>query len=70
MMEAAISKSAKLIETQIEMILHVRTAWQLFDSSPLEEPKSLHQVPTERATSSAYASAEAMTDRIPFSQSA
>ena len=34
MMEAAVSKSAKLLETQIEMILHVRSAWQKLDAGP------------------------------------
>src|ERR1700752_76137 len=32
MIEAAGSKSAKLLETQIDMILHVRSAWQKLDA--------------------------------------
>lgn len=34
MIEAAASKSGKILETQIDMILHVRTAWQQLDSPP------------------------------------
>lgn len=41
MMEAAVKKSAPLIEAQIEMILHVRTAWQQHDvPRPQAQPMS------------------------------
>ena len=35
MMEASINKSAAVLDTQIDMILHVRSAWQQLDTSPL-----------------------------------
>jgi len=33
MMEAAVTQSASILDLQIEMILHVRTAWQQLDSA-------------------------------------
>jgi flagellar protein FliS len=70
MMEAAGSKSAKLLETQIEMILHVRTAWQLLDGAP----QRLTERPEKFAANQVYPSftPEPLPepDRIPFSQSA
>jgi len=66
MTEAAITKSASLLETQIEMILHVRSSWQHLDASPsLEKPAEL-AAKQESETSAA----ESKLDRIQFSQSA
>jgi flagellar protein FliS len=36
MMEAAVRNSAEMLETQIDMILHVRSAWQNLDTGPSE----------------------------------
>lgn len=70
MMEGSLTKSATLLETQINMILHVRSAWQLLDASPPQLPEESAEVLTNRATS-AYAQTPATEpERIPFSQSA
>ena len=70
MMEAAGTKSAKLLETQIDMILHVRSAWQQLDVSPLQIPETLAEVSMERVKLPSTPMYEAKPDRIPFSQSA
>jgi flagellar protein FliS len=70
MMEAAGTKSAKLLETQIDMILHVRSAWQQLDVSSLLIPEKLTEVPMERVKLPSTPMFEAKPDRIPFSQSA
>jgi len=68
-LEASISKSAAVLETQVEMILHVRSAWQQLDTAPppIEEKQS--DLPSEQIHSTYMPSVE-MADRIPFSQSA
>jgi flagellar secretion chaperone FliS len=70
MIEAAGTKSAKLLETQIEMILHVRTSWQMLDSSPPEVSQMSVEVPTERVKGVYTPAGEPEPDRIPFSESA
>lgn len=70
MMEAAGSKSAKLLETQIEMILHVRSAWQQLDSPPAQASETRVEVSVEK-TSARYATTlEIEPDRVRFSGSA
>jgi flagellar protein FliS len=72
MVEAAVKKSESLLDTQIEMILHVRAAWQMLDIASPSSPSlaSLdRRVPT-RPTSSYSDSADTETDRLRFSQSA
>jgi flagellar secretion chaperone FliS len=69
MMDAAGTKSAKLLETQIDMILHVRSAWQQLDASPLEQEKS-DEFPAEQVNIPFKVMLETKTERIPFSQSA
>lgn len=66
MLEAAAAKSAAVLETPINLILHVRSAWQQLDTTPHlvseDQPGRLNQ---------AYApGSDAMADRVPFSQSA
>jgi len=70
MMEAAGSKSAKVLETQIEMILHVRTAWQQLDGLPLPAKQNLEEAPVKQAYAPPRQGPESEPDRIPFSQSA
>jgi flagellar protein FliS len=70
MMEASATKSATLLEAQIEIILHVRSAWQLLDVSPPQVPEENAEVLTERAASTYTQSSGTGPDRIPFSQSA
>ena len=70
MMEAAGSKSAKLLETQIEMILHVRTAWQQLDASPQLVTERPEEVPAKQAYAHLTQGTETEPDRNKFSQSA
>ena len=69
MMEAAGTKSATLLETQIEMILHVRSAWQQLDTSSLPLSGSLWEAPAATATTRVSSLYESMPERIRFSQS-
>jgi flagellar protein FliS len=70
MMEAAVKKSATILEAQIDLILHVRSAWQQLDVAP--SPISVGQAALSREQrAEAYAAtAETKSERIPFSQSA
>jgi len=70
MTEASATKSATLLETQIEMILHVRSAWQLLDAAPPHSSKEGVEASTEKATSAYAPTSGTDPDRIPFSQSA
>jgi flagellar secretion chaperone FliS len=66
MMEAAGSKSARLLETQIEIILQVRSAWQKLDTGSPAVPA---EISTEQISTSSTSISEAKPERIPFSQS-
>jgi flagellar protein FliS len=70
MMEAAGSKSAKLLESQIEMILHVRAAWQQLDALPPLATERLEGVPAKQAYVPYTQEPEIEPERTPFSQSA
>jgi flagellar secretion chaperone FliS len=70
MLEAAGTKSPKLLETQIEMILHVRSAWQQLDAPPLQVSGSPGYPPTQSSAVPYSSLPESTPDRIPFSQSA
>jgi flagellar secretion chaperone FliS len=65
MMEAAGSKSAELLETQIAMIMQVRSAWHKLDTGT---PAAPAQVSAEQINAST-AMSETKPERIPFSQS-
>lgn len=70
MIEAAGTKSAALLEEQINLILLVRSSWQQLDTA---QPQGVEEsVRTQAARpNTAYSQASnAMPDRIPFSQSA
>ncbi len=69
MMEAAVTKSASLLETQIDMILHVRSAWQKLDVGPHDDPATLTRIPTEQTSVPSAPGSESRLERIPFSQS-
>jgi flagellar protein FliS len=69
MMEAAVTKSASLLETQIDMILHVRSAWQKLDVGPQGDPATLTGIPTEQSSVPSAAGSDTRLERIPFSQS-
>ncbi len=66
MMEAAVSKSAKPLETPIEKILQVRTAWQKLDVAPQPGAEKTTANPI---TTSATPVSGNQQERIPFSRS-
>ncbi len=70
MLEASISKSATELEKQIEMILHVRSAWQQLDTPPLPAPENFSGVPNEQIHSLYTPAAGDIAERVSFSQSA
>jgi flagellar protein FliS len=47
MMEASVKKSAAILETQIEMILHVRSSWQQRDMASQQEVAKAAEVTPE-----------------------
>jgi flagellar protein FliS len=68
MMEASVSQSAGLLDAQIEMILHVRSAWQRLDNAPQASPGAPPAAHAGQAPPSAPVS-ESQVERIRFSQS-
>lgn len=68
MMEASVSQSAAVLDAQIEMVLHVRSAWQKLDNVPQPSPGT---PPAGLAVQSTTSSPmpEPKVERIPFSQS-
>ena len=70
MLEAAATKSATLLETQIEMILHVRSAWQQLDTTLPQASEMRTGNPAENTSTRYVSMPETEPDRIPFSQSA
>ncbi len=69
MMEAAVTQSAKLLETQIDMISHVRSAWQKLDVGPVETPAKPAENLAQQPAMSSTPAHETKVERIPFSQS-
>jgi flagellar secretion chaperone FliS len=70
MMEAAGSKSAKLLEAQIDMILHVRSAWQQLDALPPQVSETKVEVSVEKTSARYPTTFEMEPARERFSQSA
>jgi flagellar protein FliS len=70
MMEASATKSATLLEAQIEMILHVRSAWQLLDAAPPNLSEEGVETSSESAVSAYTETPGTEPGRIPFSRSA
>jgi flagellar protein FliS len=66
MMEAAGRKSAELLESQIEIIMQVRSAWQKLDTGTPPVPA---EISAEQINASSTAMSETKPERIPFSQS-
>jgi len=70
MMEASIKKSAAILDTQIEMLLGVRSAWQLLDT-PVPETSEKQAIASMDHSRAEYAAPiMEMPDRVRFSQSA
>jgi flagellar protein FliS len=70
MMEAAVTESFKLLESQIDMVLHIRSAWQQLDSLPTGDPRSEAGTQAAPVDSSPAQPNNPGAVRIPFSQSA
>jgi flagellar protein FliS len=70
MMEAAVAKSAGILDAQIEMILHVRSAWQQLDTAAPEVFEKQTGTTAAQARSPYASSAATEPERVPFSQSA
>jgi flagellar protein FliS len=68
MMEAGATKSAILLEAQIEMILHVRSAWQQLDTLAPQTPEEPGEIVTKHASSVYAVPPAADSDRVSFSQ--
>jgi flagellar protein FliS len=69
MMEAAVSSSAEILETQIDMIMDVRSAWQNLDIAPLEAAEMTAGAPAHQNSAPSELVSETKVERIPFSQS-
>jgi flagellar secretion chaperone FliS len=69
MMEAAVTQSATVLEAQIEMVLHVRSAWQKLDVGLMETAARPAENAARQLAASSTPAPEAKVERIPFSQS-
>ena len=72
MMEASVTQSATLLETQIDTILQVRSAWQKLDNAapgPPGIPPTLVEQTTTSTPMPESPRPESKFERIPFSQS-
>jgi flagellar biosynthetic protein FliS len=70
MIEASVTKSASLLDTQTEMILHVRSSWQQLDNPLQGLPESQVGLPTEKAGASYTSEQEAEVERTALSLTA
>jgi flagellar protein FliS len=68
MMEASVTQSATLLETQIDTVLQVRSAWQKLDNAAQGPPGIPPNTLVEQTTTSTPLP-EPKVERIPFSQS-
>jgi flagellar secretion chaperone FliS len=65
MMEAGATNSPQLLETQIDTLVDVRSAWQQLDTGPPEVAKT----PAPQMTTPSERTFETKVERIPFSES-
>lgn len=68
MLEAAASKSPSLLEDQIALILHVRSAWQQLDARSTQNEWAQSGVPSADMNSSYLQAAEPAGERMRFSE--
>jgi flagellar secretion chaperone FliS len=68
MMEASVTQTATLLDTQIDTILQVRSAWQKLDNTP-QAPPEIPSGTLAAHTTTASPTPESKVERIPFSQS-
>ena len=69
MLEASISESPEMLEAQIEMILHVRSAWQNLDTALAEAQEKPGAFPGGHMSTHSDLVSDSKVERIPFSQS-
>jgi flagellar secretion chaperone FliS len=69
MLEAGASKSAKLLEMQVDMILLVRTSWQQLDTPPPQVSEIPAKIPVRGVRTLTEETSEAENGRTPFSYS-
>ncbi len=69
MMEASLTKAPRLLESQIDMILHVRSSWQQLDCLPPASDITLEVSPQAGKIRNATSN-DTEPERIRFSQSA
>jgi len=70
MLEASVKKSASVLDAQVEMILHVRSAWQQLDTAPQTISESYPQAAVQHTNAKYSSVATETTERIPLSFSA
>ncbi|MGA2049066.1 MAG: flagellar export chaperone FliS [Terracidiphilus sp.] len=70
MMQAAVTQSATLLEAQIDMILHVRSAWQQLDNAAPTPPEGQIETSAPQPRMSYPSAQEPDFERVRFSQSA
>lgn len=70
MLEASVNKSAKVLEAQIDTILHIRTAWQSFEPSSPEQTGNSNEIAGAVSASSTTQPNEPEMERTRFSFSA
>jgi flagellar secretion chaperone FliS len=68
MMEASVTQSATLLETQIDTVLQVRSAWQKLDNAA-QGPPGIPPNTLVKQTTTSTTMPEPKVERIPFSQS-
>jgi flagellar protein FliS len=66
MMEASVTQSAALLDTQIDTVLQIRSAWHKHDTVPQGPPETPPLAPQTVKSSPIQ---ESKAERIPFSQS-
>ena len=69
-LEASASKSVKILEMQIDMILLVRTSWQQLDVPPPQASKIPSEISMKGARTTTAETPETENGRTPFSYSA
>lgn len=69
MLEASIADSPEMLETQIEMILHVRNAWQNLDTAQMDTQDKPDTIAGQRMGTPSELVSDTKAERIPFSQS-
>jgi flagellar protein FliS len=70
MMEASVKMSAAVLDDQIDVILHVRSVWQQFDSVPSQAQERQIGAQAEHANGRYASTPGEMAERVSFSQSA